>query len=46
MLANALPHDSGWFNRERVLIVALGLATLLALYVSTSSSSHSYRRLR
>ena len=25
--------DRGWFNRERVLLLALGLATLLALYV-------------
>ena len=26
-------HDPGWFGRERVLLLALGLATLLALYV-------------
>ena len=26
-------HDRGWFGRERVLLLALGLATLLALYV-------------
>ena len=26
-------HDRGWFSRERVLLLALGLATLLALYV-------------
>jgi predicted PurR-regulated permease PerM len=26
-------HDQGWFGRERVLLLALGLATLLALYV-------------
>ena len=26
-------HDQGWFSRERVLLLALGLATLLALYV-------------
>lgn len=25
--------DQGWFSRERVLLLALGLATLLALYV-------------
>ena len=26
-------HDRGWFSRERVLLLALGLATLLAVYV-------------
>ena len=26
-------QDQGWFSRERVLLLALGLATLLALYV-------------
>jgi predicted PurR-regulated permease PerM len=26
-------QDRGWFSRERVLLLALGLATLLALYV-------------
>lgn len=31
-LASNTP-DHGWFSRERVLLLTLGLATLLALYL-------------
>src|SRR5688572_3411335 len=33
MMVNSPPGDPGWFSRERLLIVALGIATFLALFV-------------
>lgn len=33
MWLNSTRNDQGWFSRERMLILVLGLATLLALYV-------------
>ena len=33
MRRDSRPSDEGWLNRQRVLSIALGIATLLALYV-------------
>jgi hypothetical protein len=33
MEPNSTGNEQGWFSRERVLLVVLGLATLVALYV-------------